>query len=155
MKGCFSTSTRLPGPGTTADWRRVSIRVAVVDDQALVRSGFAVMLGLQDDIEVVAEAPDEKVGAGAPAHEVVAVPTAQLVVASAAVEVVQVEAIAPASIEVVEIQAPTVTLERIEVECRLADLDTEAGGMTCRLEHLGALVDDRDGRLGIDGHRRA
>jgi DNA-binding NarL/FixJ family response regulator len=32
--------------------------VAVVDDQALVRSGFAVMLGLQDDIEVVAEAGD-------------------------------------------------------------------------------------------------
>jgi len=36
----------------------VSIRVAVIDDQALVRGGFAVMLGLQDDIEVVAEAGD-------------------------------------------------------------------------------------------------
>jgi len=36
----------------------VSIRVAVIDDQALVRSGFATMLGLQDDIEVVAEAGD-------------------------------------------------------------------------------------------------
>jgi len=36
----------------------VSIRVAVVDDQALVRGGFAVMLDLQDDIEVVAEAGD-------------------------------------------------------------------------------------------------
>ena len=36
----------------------MSIRVAVVDDQALVRSGFAVMLGLQEDIEVVAEAGD-------------------------------------------------------------------------------------------------
>jgi DNA-binding NarL/FixJ family response regulator len=36
----------------------VSIRVAVVDDQALVRGGFATMLGLQDDIEVVAEAGD-------------------------------------------------------------------------------------------------
>ena len=36
----------------------MSIRVAVVDDQALVRSGFATMLGLQDDIEVVAEAGD-------------------------------------------------------------------------------------------------
>ena len=34
----------------------MSIRVAVVDDQALVRGGFAVMLGVQDDIEVVAEA---------------------------------------------------------------------------------------------------
>jgi len=36
----------------------VSIKVAIVDDQALVRGGFAVMLGLQDDIEVVAEAGD-------------------------------------------------------------------------------------------------
>jgi len=43
----------------------VSIRVAVVDDQALVRGGFAVMLGLQDDIEVVAE-----VGDGAAAVEI-------------------------------------------------------------------------------------
>ena len=38
----------------------MSIRVAVIDDQALVRSGFATMLGLQDDIEVVAEAGDGK-----------------------------------------------------------------------------------------------
>jgi DNA-binding NarL/FixJ family response regulator len=36
----------------------VSIRVAIIDDQALVRGGFAVMLGLQEDIEVVAEAGD-------------------------------------------------------------------------------------------------
>jgi DNA-binding NarL/FixJ family response regulator len=36
----------------------MSIRVAIVDDQALVRGGFAAMLGLQDDIEVVAEAGD-------------------------------------------------------------------------------------------------
>jgi DNA-binding NarL/FixJ family response regulator len=36
----------------------MSIRVAVVDDQALVRGGFAVMLNLEDDIEVVAEASD-------------------------------------------------------------------------------------------------
>ena len=36
----------------------MSIRVAIIDDQALVRGGFAVMLGLQDDIEVVAEAGD-------------------------------------------------------------------------------------------------
>ncbi len=36
----------------------MSIRVAIVDDQALVRGGFAVVLGLQDDIEVVAEAGD-------------------------------------------------------------------------------------------------
>ena len=36
----------------------MSISVAIVDDQALVRGGFAVILGLQDDIEVVAEAGD-------------------------------------------------------------------------------------------------
>jgi len=34
----------------------VSIRVVVVDDQALVRGGFAMVLNHQDDIEVVAEA---------------------------------------------------------------------------------------------------
>lgn len=34
----------------------MSIRVAVVDDQALVRGGFAMVLSHQDDIEVVAEA---------------------------------------------------------------------------------------------------
>ena len=34
----------------------MSIRVAVVDDQALVRSGFAMVLNHQPDIEVVAEA---------------------------------------------------------------------------------------------------
>ena len=34
----------------------MSIRVAVVDDQALVRGGLAMVLGHQDDIEVVAEA---------------------------------------------------------------------------------------------------
>ena len=34
----------------------MNIRVAVVDDQALVRGGFAMVLGHQDDIEVVAEA---------------------------------------------------------------------------------------------------
>ena len=34
----------------------MSIRVAVVDDQALVRGGFAMVLRIHDDIEVVAEA---------------------------------------------------------------------------------------------------
>ena len=34
----------------------MSIRVAVVDDQALVRGGFAMVLGHQADIEIVAEA---------------------------------------------------------------------------------------------------
>ena len=43
------------------------IRVAVADDQALVRSGFVVLLGSADDIEVVGEAAD-----GAEAVELVA-----------------------------------------------------------------------------------
>ncbi|GAA2010335.1 response regulator transcription factor [Catenulispora yoronensis] len=34
----------------------MTIRVAVVDDQALVRGGFAMILGVQPDIEIVAEA---------------------------------------------------------------------------------------------------
>ncbi|MCX5203887.1 response regulator transcription factor [Streptomyces sp. NBC_00237] len=36
----------------------MSIRVVVADDQELVRSGFAMILGAQPDIEVVAEAGD-------------------------------------------------------------------------------------------------
>ena len=36
----------------------MTIRVVVVDDQALVRGGFAMVLGHQPDIEVVAEAGD-------------------------------------------------------------------------------------------------
>jgi DNA-binding NarL/FixJ family response regulator len=40
----------------------VSIRVLVVDDQALVRAGFRMILETQADIEVVGESAD---GAGA------------------------------------------------------------------------------------------
>jgi DNA-binding NarL/FixJ family response regulator len=36
----------------------VTIRVAIVDDQALVRSGFTVIVDAADDLEVVAEAGD-------------------------------------------------------------------------------------------------
>ncbi|KAB2340640.1 response regulator transcription factor [Actinomadura rudentiformis] len=43
----------------------MSIRVAIVDDQALVRGGFAMILQIHDDIEVVAEA-----GTGTEAIEV-------------------------------------------------------------------------------------
>ena len=35
-----------------------STRVIIVDDQSMVRAGFAALLGAQDDIEVVGEAPD-------------------------------------------------------------------------------------------------
>ncbi|MGW1767804.1 response regulator [Streptomyces sp. NPDC002073] len=44
----------------------MTIRVVVADDQELVRSGFALILGVQEDIEVVAE-----VGDGAAAVEAV------------------------------------------------------------------------------------
>lgn len=38
------------------------IRVLLVDDQPLIRSGFRVLLGLEEDIEVVAEAADGQEG---------------------------------------------------------------------------------------------
>jgi DNA-binding NarL/FixJ family response regulator len=41
----------------------VSIRVALVDDQALVRGGFRMILEARDDIEVVGEAGDGREGA--------------------------------------------------------------------------------------------
>src|SRR5690606_15323735 len=44
---------RLPGPGGAA-----VIRVALVDDQTLVRQGIRSLLTLADDVEVVAEAGD-------------------------------------------------------------------------------------------------
>ncbi|MEU7019719.1 response regulator transcription factor [Streptomyces sp. NPDC046203] len=44
----------------------MTVRVVVADDQELVRSGFALILGMQEDIEVVAE-----VGDGAEALEAV------------------------------------------------------------------------------------
>ncbi|MDE9367824.1 response regulator transcription factor [Luteipulveratus sp. YIM 133132] len=44
-------------PGTPAE-RTGPIRVVVADDQTLVRRGFATLIGLEADIEVVAEATD-------------------------------------------------------------------------------------------------
>nr|AAZ23059.1 probable putative response regulator [Streptomyces fradiae] len=40
----------------------MTIRVIIVDDQAMVRAGFAALLTAQDDIDVVGEAPDGKRG---------------------------------------------------------------------------------------------
>ncbi|WP_031082577.1 response regulator, partial [Streptomyces sp. NRRL WC-3549] len=40
----------------------MSIRVIIVDDQAMVRAGFAALLAAQSDIEVVGEAPDGRQG---------------------------------------------------------------------------------------------
>ena len=36
----------------------MSIKVFLVDDQALVRSGFRMLIEAEDDLEVVGEAPD-------------------------------------------------------------------------------------------------
>ncbi|MFD7609527.1 response regulator [Streptomyces sp. NPDC059828] len=40
----------------------MTIRVIIVDDQAMVRAGFAALLSAQTDIDVVGEAPDGRVG---------------------------------------------------------------------------------------------
>ncbi|MFD5189358.1 response regulator [Streptomyces sp. NPDC058357] len=40
----------------------MTIRVIIVDDQAMVRAGFAALLSAQSDIEVVGEAPDGRRG---------------------------------------------------------------------------------------------
>ncbi len=50
--GGFRVAVRLPYEEACV------IRVAVADDQALVRSGFAVLLRSADDIDVVGEASD-------------------------------------------------------------------------------------------------
>ncbi len=52
-RGGYRVHARLPARG-----RRVSIRVLVADDQALVRGGFRMILEARDDLEVVGEAED-------------------------------------------------------------------------------------------------
>src|SRR5581483_2839498 len=48
----------LPGPGRHPDRSGDVIRVAIADDQALVRSGFRMILDARPDVEVVGEAED-------------------------------------------------------------------------------------------------
>ena len=40
----------------------MTIRVIIVDDQAMVRAGFAALLAAQSDIDVVGEAADGRQG---------------------------------------------------------------------------------------------
>jgi DNA-binding NarL/FixJ family response regulator len=49
---------RLPGLGPNTPDYFMSIRVLLVDDQALVRAGFRMILDAEEDIEVVGEASD-------------------------------------------------------------------------------------------------
>src|SRR3954452_20807617 len=49
---------RLPGLGPHTPDINMSIRVLLVDDQALVRAGFRMILDAEEDIEVVGEAAD-------------------------------------------------------------------------------------------------
>ena len=60
--GRASDGHRVPRHGAPADRRRgvggMSIRVLLVDDQALVRTGFRMILADEEDIEVVGEAAD-------------------------------------------------------------------------------------------------
>src|SRR5436190_10678276 len=49
---------RLPGLGPNTPDIFMSIRVLLVDDQALVRAGFRMILDAEEDIEVVGEASD-------------------------------------------------------------------------------------------------
>lgn len=40
----------------------MTLRVAIVDDQALMRTGFSMILEAEDDLEVVGDAPDGRLG---------------------------------------------------------------------------------------------
>lgn len=53
--------------GGPQEERQAPLRVLLVDDQALVRSGFALILSVEADIEVVAEAADGEVAVAAAA----------------------------------------------------------------------------------------
>src|SRR5262245_55467521 len=57
----LSLSTARPPDHETAG-RTMTIRVAIVDDQALMRDGFTMILDSQPDIEVVGDAADGRLG---------------------------------------------------------------------------------------------
>ena len=56
--GGFAVRALVPLTATRRSTAAMTIRIVVVDDQALVRTGFAMIIGAEPDLEVVGEAAD-------------------------------------------------------------------------------------------------
>ncbi len=68
MTSQTSADDAVSGPADdSTDAAGVPIRVALVDDQQLIRSGLAMLIGSQPDLEVVAEASTGREAVGSPA----------------------------------------------------------------------------------------
>src|SRR5258705_4421073 len=58
IRQCWRSRAGIGPPPVTLTYHLPVIRLVIVDDQALVREGLALILGGQPDIEVVAELAD-------------------------------------------------------------------------------------------------